>query len=100
MLRGDETRSRPSNGVSVNMLIVSHQNSYYNRAPTIFNILPSNICGADITIGRFKFYLLNYCHKMTKLVFDIDDSQTFKTACVKCHSCRPLSSLADKMCWS
>ena len=37
-------------------------------------------------------------HKMTELVCDFEVPQTFKTVCVKCHSCRPLSSLLDKMC--
>ena len=68
------------------------------RTPRIFNSLPPNIRGSDVTIGQFKSYLLKYYHKMTELVYDFEVPQTFKTVCLKCHSCRPLSSLADKMC--
>ena len=100
-LRNRVTRSEINNGISIKIPRVNtltYQNSYYNRTPRIFNSLPPNIRGSDVTIGQFKSYLLKYYHKMTKLVYDFEVPQTFKTVCVKCHSCRPLSSLADKMC--
>ena len=95
------TRSEITNGISIKILRVNTltcQNSYYNRTPRIFNSLPPNIRGSDVTIGQFKSYLLKYYHKMTELVYDFEVPQTFTTVCVKCHSCRPLSSLLDKMC--
>ena len=100
-LRNRVTRSEINNGISIKIPRVNtltYQNSYYNRTPRIFNSLPPNIRGSDVTIGQFKSYLLKYYHKMTELVYDFEVPQTFKTVCVKCHSCRPLSSLADKMC--
>ena len=82
------TRSEINKGISVNIPRVintlTFQNSYYNRTPRVFNCLPSHIRGSDVNIGQFKSYLLNYYHKMTELVYDIDVPQTFKTICVKC----------------
>ena len=99
------TGNDTTNGVSVNIPrvnTITYQNSYYNRTPRVFNSLPLriHIRGKDVTIRQFRKYLLNYYHEMTELVYDIDVPQTFKTVCVKCHNCRPLSSLVDKMCCS
>ena len=98
------TRNDTTNGVSVNipkLNTLTYQNSYYNRTLSAFNSLPLHIRGKDVvTIRQFREYLLNYYHEMIELVDDIDVPQTFKTVCVKCHTCRPLSSLVDKMCCS
>ena len=51
-----------------------------------------------ISIGEFKNNLFKYYSQMTQEIYNIDVPQTFKTICVKCHSCRPLSSLSVKMC--
>ena len=69
---------------------------FYNRAPRIYNSLPLHIREASVTVGQFKSYLLTYYEAMTKQIYNINAPQTFKS--VKCHSCRPLSSLVDKMC--
>ena len=95
------TRNETTNGVCVNIPRVNtltYQNSFYNRTPRVINSLPPHIRGTDVTIRQFRKYLLDYYHEMTELVYDIDIPQTFKTVCVKCHTCRSLSSLVDKMC--
>ena len=94
--RHNSTKSILTNVPRVNTL--TFQNSYFNRAPRTYNCLPSYIRDADVAIGQFKSYLLKYYHEMTELIYDINVPQSFKTVCVKCHSCRPLSSLVDKMC--
>jgi hypothetical protein len=93
--RHNSTKSILTNVSRVNTL--TFQNSYFNRVPRTYNCLPSYICDADVTIGQFKSYLLKYYHEMTELIYDMNVPQSFKTN-VKCHSCRPLSSLVDKMC--
>ena len=79
--------------ISYKMCAVKVRNAklrnYLNRAP-------SYIRDADVTIGQFKSYLLKYYHEMTELIYDINVPQSFKTVCVKCHSCRHLSSLVIK----
>ena len=83
------------------METLTFHNSFYNRAPRIYNSLPPHIREASVTVGQFKSYLLTYYElyeTMTKEIYNINAPQTFKSICVKCHSCRPLSSLVDKMC--
>lgn len=95
------TRRDSNNSIAINVPRVNtltYQNSFYNRTPRIFNSLPSHTREADVSIGQFKSYLLNYYRTMTEQIYDIDVPQTFKTVCIKCHSCRPLPSLVDKMC--
>jgi hypothetical protein len=98
---GRVTRHNSAKNILTNVPRVNNltfQNSYVNRAPRTYNCLPSYMRDADVTIGQFKSYLLKYYHEMTELIYDINVPQSFKTVCVKCHSCRPLSSLVDKMC--
>ncbi len=67
---------------------LTFQNSFYCRAPRIFNCLPSHLRKANLSISQFKSYLLAYYQSVTEQVYDIEVPQTFKTVCVKCHSCR------------
>ena len=97
------TRRATTNSVTLKISRVNNltfQNSFYNsyRAPRIYNSLPPHIREASVTVGQFKSYLLSYYEAMTKQIYNINAPQTFKSICVKCHSCRPLSSLVDKMC--
>ena len=77
---------------------LTFQNSFYCRTPRVFNRLPSNLRQHTISIGEFKNNLFKYYSQMTQEIYNIDVPQTFKTICVKCHSCRLLSSLSVKMC--
>ena len=95
------TRRATTNSVTLKISRVNtltFQNSFYNRALRIYNSLPPHIREASVTVGQFKSYLLTYYETMTKEIYNINAPQTFKSICVKCHSCRPLSSLVDKMC--
>ena len=95
------TRCATTNSVTLKISRVNtltFQNSFYNRAPRIYNSLPPQIREASVTVGQFKSYLLTYYEAMTKQIYNINTPQTFKSICVKCHSCRPLSSLVDNMC--
>ena len=77
---------------------LTFQSSFYCRTPRVFNRLPSNLRQHTISIGEFKNNLFKYYSQMTQEIYNIDVPQTFKTICVKCHSCRLLSSLSVKMC--
>jgi hypothetical protein len=94
------TRRATTNSVTLKISRVNtltFQNSFYNRAPRIYNSLPPQIREASVTVGQSKSYLLTY-EAMTKQIYNINTPQTFESICVKCHSCRPLSSLVDNMC--
>ena len=74
-LRNRVTRSEITDGVSIKIPRVNtltYQNRYPNRTPRMFNSLPPNIRGSDVTIGQFKSCLLKYYHKMTELVYDFE----------------------------
>ena len=79
---------------------LTFQNSFYCRVPRIFNCLPPHLRKVNMSISQFKSNLLSHYRSLTELhvVYDVDVPQTFKTVCVKCHSCRTLSSLLVKMC--
>ena len=80
----------------VNTLIF--QNSFYNRTPRIFKSLPSYLRDTNISISQFKTKLLEHYRYVTEHVYDANIPQTFKTICVKCHSCRHLLSVIVKLC--
>ena len=99
-LPGRPTRSTSSNGLVLSIPKVNtltFQNSFYNRTPRIFNSLPSYLRDTNISISQFKTKLLEQYRYVTEHVYDVDIPQTFKTICVKCHLCRPLSSLIVKL---
>ena len=77
---------------------LTFQNSFYCRPSRTFNCLPSVIRQSKLSIHQFKCNLFNHYQKMSEEIYDLDVRQTFKTICVKCHSCRPLSSLSVKSC--
>jgi hypothetical protein len=63
-----------------------------------FNCLPSHLRQSNLSISQFKCGLFKYYQKLVQEVYANDVPQTFKTVCVKCHLCRPLSSLSVKLC--
>ena len=77
---------------------LTFQNSFYCRSSRTFNGLPSVLRQSNLSIDQFKCNLFNHYQKMTEEIYDIGVPQTFKTICVKCHSCRPLFSLSVKSC--
>jgi hypothetical protein len=72
---------------------LTFQNSFYCRSSRTFNCLPSVLHQSNLPINQFNHY-----QKMSEEIYDIGVPQTFKTICVKCHSCRPLSSPPVKLC--
>jgi hypothetical protein len=77
---------------------LTFQNSFYCRSSRTFNCLPSVLRQSNLSINQFKCNLFNHYQKMSEDIYDIGVPQTFRTICVKCHSCRPLSSLSVKSC--
>jgi hypothetical protein len=74
------------------------QNSFYIRAPRTWNTLPSSLRETNRSISSFKKALRNHYLNLTKDIFNPDDPRSFKSICVKCHQCRPLSSIKDSSC--
>ena len=91
----------PDNGILLNVAkcrTVSYQNSFYVRAPSVWNILPCKIRDTTRSLATFKTLLLNYYFNLLKSIYNPDNPRTFKSVCVKCHSTRPLESLAMRTC--
>ena len=79
---------------------VTFGNSFYCRAPRIWNTLPAHLRNTGCPVARFNKDLFNYYLHLSiaKSVYDVDTPQTFKSVCIKCHTSRPLNSLLDRMC--
>ena len=94
-----ETRSA-SNGTFLNVgkcRTVNYQNSYYIRAASVWNTLPSYIRDTTIkSIESFKTLLRKHYKDLTDSVFNPDDP--LKSVCVKCHTSRPLFNLLSRSC--
>ena len=97
-------RTVSSKGTLLNTIranTVTFENSFYCRAPRIWNTLPAHLRNTDCSVAHFKKDFFNYYLYLTKSVYDIDTPQTFKSVCIKCHTSRPLNSLLDPFmcCW-
>ena len=77
---------------------VTFENSFYCRAPRIWNTLPAHLRNTDCSVAHFKKDLFNYYLYLTKCVYDVGTPQTFKGVFIKCHTSRPLDSMLDRMC--
>ena len=102
----NSTRTRrtvSSKGTLLNTMranTVTFENSFYRRAPRIWNTLPAYLQNTGCSVAHFKKDLFNYYLHLTiaKSVYDIDTPQTLKSVCIKCHTSPPLNSLLDRMC--
>ena len=97
-----ETRSA-INGTFLNVRkcrTVNYQNSYYIRAASVWNTLPSYIRDTTKSIESFKTLLRKHYKDLTDSVFNPDDPRTLKSVCVcvKCHTSRPLWNLLSRSC--
>ena len=96
-------RTVSSKGTLLNTIranTVSFENSFYCRAPRIWNTLPAHLRNTGCSVENFKKDLFNYYLHLTlaKSAHDVDTPQTFKSVCIKCHASPPLNSLLDRMC--
>ena len=97
-----ETRSsNTSNGILLNVAkcrTVSYQ-SFYIRSAKVWNNLPFSIRDTTKSLASFKHaLLLKYYNNLKEEIYDPDDPRTFKSVCVKCHACRPLTNLSKRLC--
>ena len=62
---------------------VTFENSFYRRAPRIWNTLSAHLRNTGCSVARFNKDLFNYYLHLSiaKSVYDIDTPQTFKSAC-------------------
>ena len=89
------------NGILLNVpksKTVSFQNSFYVRAPSVWNILPDILRDTTRSIASFKSLLFRYYFNLLELVYNPDNPRTFKSVCVKCHSTRPIQNLSFRSC--
>ena len=62
-----------------------------NRTTRLWNILPKELTGINISLTQFKSGLFKYYQLAVKNVFDVDDPRTWKSICLSCNKCRNLS---------
>ena len=96
-------RTVSSKGTLLNTIranTVTFENSFYCRAPRIWNTLPAHLRKTGCSVQHFKKDLFNYYLHLTiaKPFYDIDSPQTYKSLSIKCHTSPPLNSLLDRMC--
>ena len=79
---------------------VTFKNSFYCRAPRIWNTLPTHLRNTGCSVAHFNKDPFNYFLYLSiaKSVYDVDTLQTLKSVCIKCHTSPPLNSLLDRMC--
>ena len=69
----------------------TYQRSYLNRTSRLWNILPRDLTGKNISLTQFKYGLFNYYKLAVKNVYDVDDPRTWKSICLSCNKCRNMS---------
>ena len=87
--------SNSDNGILLNVpksKTVNFQNSFYVRAPSVWNILRDILRDTTRSIASFKSLLFRYYFNLLEHVYNPDNPRTFKSVCVKCHSTRCASN--------
>ena len=87
------------NGIVLNVpkcRTVSYQNSFYVRAPSVWNILPGYMRDTARSLDYLRNCLLSYYFNLLEHIYNPDNPRTFKSVCIKCHSTWPLESLSVK----
>ena len=69
----------------------TYQRSYLNRSTRLWNILPKELTGINISLTQFKSGLYKYYQLAVKNVFDVEDPRTWKSICLSSNKCRNLS---------
>ena len=77
---------------------VAYRNSFYVRAPSVWSTLPKDLRETTRSVSSFKTNLCQFYNKLLDDIFDPDDSRTYKTVCIKCHSTRSLLTLSTSSC--
>ena len=77
---------------------VAYKNSFYVRAPSVWNTLPKDLRDTTRSVSSFKTNLCQFYNKLLDDIFDPEDSRTYKTVCIKCHSTRSLLTLSTFSC--
>ena len=77
---------------------VAYKNSFYVRAPSVWNTLPKDLRDTTRSVSSFKTNLCQFYNKLLDDIFDPEDSRTYKTVCIKCHSTRSLLTLSTSSC--
>ena len=93
--------SNSDNGILLNVpksKTVSFQNSFYIRAPSVWNILSDILRDTTRSTASFKSLLFRYYFNLLEHIYNPDNPRTFKSVCVKCHSTRSIQNLSFRSC--
>ena len=100
--RGHVTRMNDiTNGILLEIprsRTVAYKNSFYIQAPSVWNTLPKDLRHTTRSVSSFKTNLCQFYNKQLHDIFDPEDSRTYKTVCIKCHSTRSLLTLSTFSC--
>ena len=69
----------------------SYQRSFLSRSTRLWNILPKELTGKNISLTQFKSGLYKYYPRAVNNVFNVDDPRTWKSICLSCNMCPNLS---------
>ena len=90
------TRSSANNGRKMcvkKCKTTTYQNSYFIRVTILWNILPDDLTSENRSISYFKKNVYSCYNKALKDIYDINDSRTWKSVCIKCKTARLLNEV-------
>ena len=95
-------RTVSSKGTLLNTIranTVTFENSFYCRAPRIWNTLAAHLRNTDCSVANFKKDLFNYYFYLAKSFYDVDTPRRLRVCVLSAPlASRPLNSLLDRMC--
>ncbi len=69
----------------------TYQKSYLSRSTRLWNTLPNELTGNNISLNGFKCGLIKYYKSALRDVYDVNDPRTWKSICLSCNMSRNLS---------
>ena len=68
----------------------TYNRSFFLRTIITWNSLPEHLRLINLSFIQFKKGILAYYLTALRSCYNVDDSRTWKTVCVKCNTCRSL----------
>ena len=88
------TRSSSPNNLSfvtTRCKTTTYQKSYLSRSTRLWNSLPKELTGNNVSLNKFKCGLIKYYKVALGNVYDVNDPRTWKSVCLSCNTSRNLS---------
>ncbi len=86
----------PSNGILLEVprsRTVTYKNSFYVRAPSVWNTLSKDLRDTTRSVSSFKIHLYKFYLELLESIFNPDDPRTYKTVCINVVSVTAGSNL-------